>query len=237
MELEEPVISLHALVGISAPQTLKIKGYIKHRSVVVLIDSGSTHNFIHRRVTEDVNFFVRPVSNFQILIANGGTMKCGGRCENVKLQMGDYHLKTHMFSISMGGCDIVLGVEWIHTLGPITMDYQELYMSFTQYAHTYTLQGLQVGSPEIISSHRMEKLLKKGHHGVISQLNAIQVSDQSSPTVHHDLQLVLDKHHKVFEMPTDLPPSRGEHDHNIPLLPGSQSPQCMPLQVSIFSKK
>jgi hypothetical protein len=147
MEPEEPVISLHALMGISAPQTLKIKGYIKHRPVVVLIDSGSTHNFIHRRIAEEVNCFVRPVSNFQILIANGGTMKCGGRCENVKLQMGDYHLKTHMFSISMGGCDIVLGVEWICTLGPITMDYQELYMRFTQYAHTYTLRGLQVGSP------------------------------------------------------------------------------------------
>jgi hypothetical protein len=70
---------------------------------------------------------------------NGGTMKCGGHCENVKLQMGDYHLKTHMFFIFMGGCDIVLGVEWIHTLGPIKMDYQELYMSFTQDAHPYTL--------------------------------------------------------------------------------------------------
>jgi hypothetical protein len=32
VEPEEPVISLHALAGISAPQTLKIKGYIKHRS-------------------------------------------------------------------------------------------------------------------------------------------------------------------------------------------------------------
>jgi hypothetical protein len=139
VEPEEPVISLHALSGISSPQTLKIKGYIKHRSVMVLIDSGSTHNFIHRRLTEELHCFVHPVSNFQILIANGGTMKCGGRCENVKLQMGDYHLKTHMFSISMGGCDIVLGVEWLHTLGPITMDYQDLYMSFTQEAHTYTL--------------------------------------------------------------------------------------------------
>jgi hypothetical protein len=28
MELEEPIISLHALTGISAPQTLKIKGYL-----------------------------------------------------------------------------------------------------------------------------------------------------------------------------------------------------------------
>ena len=43
------------------------------------------------------------------MIANGGMIKCEGRCENVKLQVGDYQLKTHVFSIDMGGCDIVLG--------------------------------------------------------------------------------------------------------------------------------
>ena len=80
-----------------------------------------------------------------------------GYCENVKLQMGDYHMKTHMFSISMGGCDIVLGVEWIHILGMITMDYQELDMIFMQESHPYTLRSLQEGSPEIISSHRWNK--------------------------------------------------------------------------------
>jgi hypothetical protein len=66
-------------------------------------------------------------------------MKFGGLSENVKLQMGYYHLKNHMFSISMGSCDIVLGVEWIHTMGTITMDYHELYMIFTKYSHTYNL--------------------------------------------------------------------------------------------------
>ena len=66
-------------------------------------------------------------------------MKCGGRCENVKLQMGDYHLKTHMFVIDMGGCDIVLGAEWVCTLGPITMDFQEIYMIFVKDSHTYLL--------------------------------------------------------------------------------------------------
>jgi hypothetical protein len=89
MELEEPIISLHALKGISTLHTLKINGYIKHRSVVVLIDIDNTHNFVHHWVTEEVNCFVRPISNFQILITNGGTMKCGGYYENVKLQMGD----------------------------------------------------------------------------------------------------------------------------------------------------
>jgi hypothetical protein len=188
------VISLHALLGISVPQTLNIKGYVKHRSVVVLIDCVSTHNFIHHRLAEDLHCFVHTVSNFQILIANGGMMKCGGRCENFKLQMGDYHFKTHMLSISMGGCEIVLGVEWLRTMGPITMDYQDLYMIFTQEAHPYTLQSLQVGSHEIINSHRMENLLNKGHHGVIAQFNVIQVTDQASPEAPPSLQIILDKY-------------------------------------------
>jgi hypothetical protein len=180
MESVDPVISLHELLGILATHTLKIKGYIKHSLIALLIDSGSTHNFIHCRLTDEIHCFVRLASNFQILIANGGTMKCGGDSENVKLQMGDYHMKNHMFSIAMGGCDIVLGMEWIRTMGPIIMDYQELYMSFTQEAHPYTLMGLQAFSPEIIRAHMIKKLLKKGHHGVITQFNAIQVTEQAS---------------------------------------------------------
>jgi len=63
------------------------------------------------------------VSNLQVLWADGQTIKYDGHYENTKLHMGEYHLKTHMFSIEMGGCDIFLGAEWIRTLGPITMDF------------------------------------------------------------------------------------------------------------------
>jgi hypothetical protein len=79
----DPVISLNALTGFSAPQTLKLIGYIKNRKVIILVDSGSTHNFIHRRISQEVNCYICAVNNFQIMIANGGSMKCGGRCENV----------------------------------------------------------------------------------------------------------------------------------------------------------
>jgi hypothetical protein len=64
------------------------------------------------------------------MIANGESIKSRGCCENVYLQIGYYFLKSHMFVIEMGRCDIVMGVEWLHTLGPITMDFKELYMRF-----------------------------------------------------------------------------------------------------------
>jgi hypothetical protein len=72
----KPVISLNALTGFSAPQTLKLIGYIKHHEVIILVDSGSTHNFIHCRITQETHCYIHAVNNFQIMIANGGSMKC-----------------------------------------------------------------------------------------------------------------------------------------------------------------
>jgi hypothetical protein len=66
-----PMISCNALGGISTPQTLKIEGYIKKKKVIVLIDSGSTHNFIHYKLAKALNFFVYPTPKFQIMIAYG----------------------------------------------------------------------------------------------------------------------------------------------------------------------
>jgi hypothetical protein len=75
------------------------------------------------------------------------------------------------------------------------MDFKELYMSFIQEGHVHNLLGLQEGSPEIVSSHHMEKSLNKGHSGIIAQVNAIQVMDDPTQEIHLELQLVLDKHH------------------------------------------
>ena len=94
------------------------------------------------------------------MISNGGSMKCGGRCENVRLQIGQYQLKSHMFSIDMADCDIILGLEWLHNLGPILMDFKELTIQFQQQGQQYKFQGITAGSPEIIISHRMEKAKK-----------------------------------------------------------------------------
>ena len=84
----EPIISLNYLTRFFAPQTLKLIGYINHRKVIILVDSGSTHNFIHRRIAQETNCYIRVVNNFQIMIANGRSMKCGGHCENVCPQIG-----------------------------------------------------------------------------------------------------------------------------------------------------
>jgi hypothetical protein len=79
------------------------------------------------------------------------------------------------------------------------MDFKALTMHFDQEGHQYKFQGITTGSPKVISSHRMEKLLKKGHSGVIAQLHAIQAIE--TPPVLHDLQGLLYKHQMVFSTP------------------------------------
>ena len=121
-------------------------------------------------------------------------------------------------------------------MGPTTTDFKDLYLGFTQDSHTYTLKGIHVDPPQIISSHRVEKLLKKGYSGIISQFNAIQVLDSPTQEVPTDSQLLLNKHQQVFEMPKDLPPSLGKHDHGIPLIPGSQPPKFCPYRHPFAQK-
>jgi hypothetical protein len=87
------------LTRISTPQTLKIKGYIKKKKVIVLIDSGSTHNFIHYKLAKDLNCFVYPAPEFQVMIADGGTINCSGKCNKINLTMGEYVMNSPMIAI------------------------------------------------------------------------------------------------------------------------------------------
>ena len=52
-------ILFHANAGAEHRQTLRVLGNLRNKSVIVLIDGGSTHNFIHQAV---VSKFGLPVN-------------------------------------------------------------------------------------------------------------------------------------------------------------------------------
>jgi hypothetical protein len=112
-------------------------------------------------------------------------------------------MKSHMFAINMGSCDIVLSVEWLQTLGPITMAFKELTMQFQQAGQQYKFQGIKTGSREIVNSHQMENLLRIGHSGIITQLHSIQAIEK--PYVHPSLQSTLSQHQVVLNTPYGPP--------------------------------
>ena len=111
-EIEEitPTISCHALAGIRTPKNIKIKGYIKTKKETILIDSGSTHNFIHCKLSKILNCFIYPAREFQVMIVDGGTINFSRECHNINLNMGEYVLNILRNTIPMGGANVTLRV-------------------------------------------------------------------------------------------------------------------------------
>jgi hypothetical protein len=137
--------------------------------------------------------------------------------------MGEYVMNSLMIAIPMGGVDVVLGVQWLKSLGTMDFNFQELFMNFLLEGKEFELRGI-IGKPsKVVSSNGMTKLLKKRHQGVIVQLCLLDVQT-SNPTIPLDLQGIIDKNSKVFEyIPRGFPPTR-DHDISIHLIPGSFHP-------------
>jgi len=65
-----PLISLNALTGIYAPQTLNLIGYIKNKKFIILFDNRNTHNFMHRCISQETPCYIPAINNFKIMITN-----------------------------------------------------------------------------------------------------------------------------------------------------------------------
>jgi len=62
-------IYCNSLVGITTPQTIKIYGHNKKKKVILLIDSGNTHNFIHCKIAKELNCFLYPAPECQVMVS------------------------------------------------------------------------------------------------------------------------------------------------------------------------
>jgi hypothetical protein len=133
-------------------------------------------------------------------------------------------MKSHMFAVDMGSCDIVLGAKWLRTLGPILIDFKELTMQFNKEGQQVPRHHRQFPIDHQFPSHG--KILKKSHYGIIAQLHAIQATE--TPSMLQDFQSILSKHKVVFSTAQGLPPSSGVHDRSILLVPNNVPPNVRP---------
>jgi hypothetical protein len=97
----------------------------------VLIDSFSTHNFINYKLAKLPNYFLYLALEFQAMVVDGGTINSSGKCHSIKLNMGECLLDNPTISIQMGGVDVVIGVQWLQSLGTMALNFQELFMRFS----------------------------------------------------------------------------------------------------------
>lgn len=144
-----------------------IEGYIKKKNVIVMIGSGSTHNFIHCKIAKKLNLFLYLALKCQMMVANGGIIYFSRNCHNIKLTIGEYALNSPMISIPKGGADVVLGVQWLQYLGTIAFNFQELFLKFFREGKEVELRGIIRKLGRIINSNRMTKIPKKKQQSIV----------------------------------------------------------------------
>jgi hypothetical protein len=76
------------------------------------------------------------------MIANGGTINCSVKFHKINITMGEYVMNSPMISIHMGGVDVVLGVQWLQSLGTMAFNFQELFMKFSLEGKEIELRGI-----------------------------------------------------------------------------------------------
>jgi len=153
-------ISLNAITGSPSPKIMRVVGLLKFHQVVIIIDSGSTHNFVDTKLATTLG--IRPVKQDGIMvqIANGQEMRSPGRSQGVEVKVQGTVFRTELFILPLAGCDVVLGIQWLRTLGPIVWDFTKLQMEFQYEGKNCMLQGLQRGPDLSFAEGDSFKLLK-----------------------------------------------------------------------------
>lgn len=50
---------------------MKVRGKIGQHQVTLLIDSGSTHNFLNSKIAYKLGLFINSARKFKVVVANG----------------------------------------------------------------------------------------------------------------------------------------------------------------------
>jgi hypothetical protein len=100
-EIVEPQISLHAISGSIAPKTMRLIGWIRNHRVVILIDSGSTHNFIDLHSLPKLCLGELIPFQLKVWVANGDTLLSSGKCPSITIRMREAVITSEFYLLPL----------------------------------------------------------------------------------------------------------------------------------------
>ncbi|KAL6316337.1 hypothetical protein AAG906_017972 [Vitis piasezkii] len=172
-----------------------------------------------------------------VKVANGQAIHSEGVVQQVPLHMQGNLYTIDFYILTLGGCDIVLGVQWLQTLGPILWDFSRLQMEFSVWDKPRKLQGMSPTGISLVEGEKFGKVSRQNKRGLVIQLidfensSLLSIETSAEPLIYDLLNL----YPEVFSEPKGLPPTRN-HDHHIVLHSGAK-PVCVgPYRYPYFQK-
>jgi hypothetical protein len=77
-----------------------------------------------------------------VIVANGYRVECRGLVRDVGIRIADETFTVDCYSIPIDGYDMVLGVAFLRTLGPILWDFDDLCMAFSREGRRVFWRGI-----------------------------------------------------------------------------------------------
>lgn len=116
-------VSAVAMADVSAPtsSTMKLKIQLQGLSLVVLVDSGSTHSF----VAEDVALKLQGTSMIpvnMVKVANGQVIACDKQLCDGHWSCDGHEFTTTFRVLPLGSYDGILGLDWLASHSPMQID-------------------------------------------------------------------------------------------------------------------
>ncbi|XP_013594359.1 PREDICTED: uncharacterized protein LOC106302390 [Brassica oleracea var. oleracea] len=245
-----PTISVHALNGCPTFNCMRLMGQYGKRKLHILIDRGSTHNFLDIQRAKGLGCSLTPTKPMSIVAASGDLIT-KYKCNPFTWKMQGYGFSTEIRTLPLGCSELVLGVQWLSTLGPILWDFLNLRMEFTFQGRKHVLRGISPNSAKIITGSSLNKLMLQEPQISLLHLRELdntQRSLDSETILYHieasgenrddsgSLQQLLSSFADIFEEPTTLPPYREGFNHKIPLEAGANPVSLRPYRYSALQK-
>lgn len=124
-EGELSVMSLQGLVAhqVSKFHTIRLQGKVQGVPILLLIDSGATHNFISHKLVATMGWSVANTTPLQIKLGNGSKTRTQGECKGVLVEIGQIKVEIDALLFDLDGIDIVLGMAWLNSIGSMWVDW------------------------------------------------------------------------------------------------------------------
>lgn len=209
-------ISFNALSGTPAPESLRLFGSIAKTRVTVLIDGGSTHNFIQTRLAKFLALPTLQSRALQVMVGNGTLLECAEICQNIPLTIQGHTFEVDLHILPISGADIVLGIQWLKRLGPITTDYQALTMQFHRNGQQIELRADAPSGPTDASAHEVKCYLQTHAASAFFHISITQNpphdpnTNPPNTTPTHpipEIASLLHQYRALFNPPSEPPPS------------------------------
>ncbi|RWW84962.1 hypothetical protein BHE74_00006398 [Ensete ventricosum] len=115
---EEPqstISTIYALAVYANPQSIKVDGFLEHQPITILIDTGSTNNFMDSKVVARLTLPIEDYSRFDVKVADGRILNSNRKSPQMKLVLQGQEITADFF-LPFDDYQAVLNVEWLSTL-------------------------------------------------------------------------------------------------------------------------